>query len=132
MNDQLQQQFSDIEQQYGLPPGYLSLTGQIESGLRPDSHNEPSGADGYFQFVPETAKEYGLRYGKDTRDPVKSATAAAALAKNNAIAIELSLGRPPTAGELYLAHQQGAKGAISLLSNPDAPAGQSVNPRAIS
>jgi hypothetical protein len=33
-----------------------------------------------------------------------------------------ALGRPPTPGELYLAHQQGATGATRLLTQPNAPA----------
>lgn len=125
------QQFADIEQEHGLPPGYLAMTGQIESGLNPQSHNELSGADGMFQFIPSTAKEYGLRYGKDTRDPVKSANAAAAYAEDNANALRTALGRDPTAGEIYLAHQQGTQGAIALLSNPSVAAGQLVKPRSI-
>lgn len=130
-NDDILQKWAEIEQQYGLPAGWLSQTAQIESGGRAGSHNEFSGADGYFQFIPSTAKQYGLRYGKDTRDPIKSAIAAAQLAANNAQSIRDRLGREPTGGELYLAHQQGAGGANALLANPNAPAGRVVGFQAV-
>jgi hypothetical protein len=40
--------------------------------------------------------------------------------------LEAALKRPVTDSDLYLAHQQGLAGAIALLTNPDAPAAQSV------
>ena len=43
-----------------------------------------------------------------------------------------ALGRAPTDAELYLAHQQDGSGAAKLLTNPNTPAGQLVNPKAIS
>jgi hypothetical protein len=42
------------------------------------------------------------------------------------------LGRSPTQAELYLAHQQGAGGALKLLHNPDTSAGSLLSPHAIS
>ena len=41
--------FSKTQDKYGLPPGYLATTANIESGGNPNSHNEFSGADGLFQ-----------------------------------------------------------------------------------
>jgi hypothetical protein len=107
------------EQKYALPSGYLNTTAGIESGHEPHSFNQFSGAKGVFQFIPSTAKQYGL---KDPYDPIASTDAAARLAADNQADLTKALGRPPTAGELYLAHQQGAAGAIKILQNPNAQA----------
>ncbi|MGN6102998.1 MAG: transglycosylase SLT domain-containing protein [Devosia sp.] len=110
--------FAADEQAYGLPQGYLGRTAGIESNGNPNASN-PSGATGLFQFMPSTARQYGLA---NPNDPVASANAAAALAADNARTLTRGLGRAPTPGELYLAHQQGAGGALGLLTHPDAPA----------
>ena len=70
-----------------------------------------------FQFIPSTARAYGLSDPSDFR---ASADAAARLARDNARTLRSFLGRDPTPQELYLAHQQGAGGARGLLSRPDA------------
>ena len=134
----VQEQYGDIfdrlEERYALPRGYLSHAAQIESGFNPRSHNELSGADGLFQFTPSTARTYGLRYGigpGSTGDPVASAEAAARYAADNQEALRRVLGRDPTAGELYVAHQQGGGGASALMANPDLPAGRVVPARNI-
>jgi membrane-bound lytic murein transglycosylase D len=66
----------------GLPQelAYLAL---IESNFQPNAVS-PAGAVGLWQFVPETARKYGLRINSWTderRDPVKSTRAAAAYLK---------------------------------------------------
>jgi hypothetical protein len=111
--------FAEKEQAYGLPSGYLARTAQIESNFNPAAKNPNSSATGLFQFINSTARQYGL---SDPRDPVASTAAAARLAADNRAFLARRLGREPTAGELYLAHQQGAGGAAKLLANPDAPA----------
>ena len=120
--------FSAIEAQYGLPSGYLSQTAQIESGMDPNAKNPNSSAEGLFQFIDATASNYGL---KDKRDPAAATDAAARLARDNAAQLRNVLGREPTAGELYLAHQQGGAGASRLLSNPDALASAIVGADAV-
>lgn len=112
---------------YGVDPAYLTRTAQIESGGKADATN-PSGAAGLFQFMPKTAKQYGL---DNPLDPEDSADAAARLTADNRKALATSLGRDPTSGELYLAHQQGAGGAAQLLANPNAPAAQVVGRDAV-
>ncbi len=72
--------FPEIEQtlkEYKLPDDfkYLAL---IESGL--ENVTSPSGARGFWQFLPETAKEYGLVINDyvDERNDLKKSTQAAA------------------------------------------------------
>ncbi|WP_216825753.1 transglycosylase SLT domain-containing protein [Ruegeria sp. EL01] len=121
--------FGSLEQQHGLPEGYLARTAQIESGGDPNAQNPNSSAGGMFQFIDSTAKQYGLT---DKTDPQASARAAAQLAADNAAHLRQALGREPTAAELYLAHQQGAGGAAKLLSNPNASAAGVVGNDAVS
>jgi hypothetical protein len=125
--------FGDLEKRYGLPGGFLSRTAHIESGGNSNSYNEFSGAKGTFQFIDKTGREYGLvGEGFDDRgDPVKSADAAARLARDNMATLRDRLGREPTAGELYLAHQQGAEHAAALINNPDKPARDVVGDKAV-
>jgi hypothetical protein len=119
--------FSTKENEFGLPPGYLAKTAQVESGNNPNARNPNSSATGLFQFVKATGQQYGLT---NPLDPVASTDAAARLAADNKRALTQALGREPTAGELYLAHQQGAGGAVKLLANADAPAEAVVGPEA--
>lgn len=120
--------FGGLEQQYGLPAGYLANVAQIESGGNPNAQNPNSSAGGMFQFIDSTAKQYGVA---DRFDPTQAANGAARLAADNAASLRKVLGREPTAGELYLAHQQGAGGASKLLSNPDALASAIVGSEAV-
>lgn len=120
--------FASVEQQYGLPAGYLARTAQIESSMNPKAKNPRSSAGGLFQFIDSTAEQYGL---SDRFDPAQATDAAARLATDNAAKLRRALGREPTAAELYLAHQQGAKGAATLLANPNAPASSIVGAAAV-
>ncbi len=120
--------FSTLEQQYQLPQGYLSNTWGIESKNGTNMGSPNATYQGHFQLGPAVRQQYGVT---DPTDLNQSATAAAALAADNAQRLRAALGRDPTGAELYLAHQQGATGAKSLLTNPDAPAGSVANPRFI-
>ncbi len=102
-----------------MTPGYYAKLAQIESGGDPNAANPKSSASGLFQFTAATAQQYGL---KDPTDPVEARKAVEKFTADNAKTLETKLGRTPTEGELYLAHQQGAKGALDLLQNPDKPA----------
>lgn len=64
--------FADLEDQYGLPPGLLSAVMDAESAGNPDAVS-PVGAQGLFQFMPETAEQYGI----DPYDPAQAAQGAA-------------------------------------------------------
>ncbi len=120
--------FSQIEAKYGLPSGYLARTREIESGNGRDTYNKNSGAAGDFQFIPSTAKQYGLT---DPYDTMAAADAAARLAADNMAALRRGGLENPTAAHLYLAHQQGAGGALKLLQGEGA-AGDLVGARAVS
>lgn len=120
--------FRTLEERDRLPAGFLARIRQIESAGGRNTYNPKSGAAGDFQFIPSTARQYGL---KDPYDLNQAADAASRLTRDNADFLRQRLGRDPTAGELYLAHQQGAGGAYKLLSNPDTPAGQLVGAKAV-
>lgn len=101
---------------YGVSPEALNRIAWIESKGNPSAKNPNSSAGGLFQFIDSTAAQYGLA---DRYDPAQAADAAARLTRDNAVHLRKALKREPTAGELYLAHQQGAGGASKLLSSPD-------------
>ncbi len=60
------------------------------------------------------------------RDPAAAATMAGAFTQRNREELSQSLQREPNAGELYVAHVLGARGAVNLLTalrnDPDRPA----------
>lgn len=106
-------------ERYGLDPEYALRKARIEApGLDPNAQNPNSSAGGLFQFVDKTWGQYGR--GGNKFDPEANADAAARLTLDNRNALRAGLGRDPTPGELYLAHQQGAGGALSLLRDPNA------------
>jgi hypothetical protein len=111
--------FSQVEQEYRLPAGYLGNLAQKESGMDPNAKNPSSSAGGLFQQIDANARDYGV---ENRFDPVQSTIGAAKFASENASLLRQTLGREPTAGELSLAHQQGPGGAVKLLSNPNARA----------
>jgi hypothetical protein len=112
---------------HNLAPDYLTKLVQIESAGDPNAFNKGSKASGLGQFIPSTWKQYGG--GASPFDPGANLDATARLTIDNAATLRKALGREPTQGELYLAHQQGAGSAAKLLSNPDAKAFDVVPPR---
>jgi outer membrane lipoprotein SlyB len=108
--EEIYQAISIAAEKEGLDPEILMTMAGIESNYDPNAVNK-SGAKGLFQFMPKTAKEYGIE-GKEF-DLQANANAAAKLFKNNAIALK-NYGVEPTPENLYLAHQQGAKGLADL------------------
>lgn len=106
---------------------YVARTQEIESGGRSDAVS-PAGAKTVDQFTPSTWAESG---GGDMNDPATVARNMRTLTTRNFGALENGLGRPPTAAELYLAHQQGAGGALHLMADPSRRAGDVVGDAAI-
>lgn len=94
----------------------LQRIAYLESANDPMAVNPLSGASGLFQFMPATAKQYGL---DDPTDPVKATKAGAQLYMDNKKTLTSALGRKPAPFEMYLAHQQGAGGAQVLIKNPE-------------
>lgn len=119
--------FAQYEKEYSLPEGYLSRTAEIESGYDPAAKNPKSSATGLFQFIKPTADEYKV----DPLDPESSTDGAARLGRDNADILRKTLGREPSAGELYLAHQQGGTGAAKILSDPKVKAVDVVGEEAV-
>lgn len=110
---------SEAAIRHGVDPNAMLVIAYLESRGNPNAKNPKSSAKGLFQFIDSTAKQYGHT---NRFDAAESSDAAARLARDNTVILERVLGRKPTTGELYLAHQQGAGGAAKLLSNPGAMA----------
>lgn len=72
--------FSALEKQYGLPAGLLDSMWLQESG-RGKNMISGAGATGHFQFMPQTAKAYGMSRA-DTFDLNKSSESAARMMAN--------------------------------------------------
>ena len=104
----------------GVGADYYSKLAKIESNYNPNAQAKSSSAGGLFQFLDGTWNSYGS--GSKTGLGGNVADAVASFTKDNYNSLGKALGRTPTYGELYLSHQQGAGGAISLLSNPNASA----------
>jgi len=113
---------------HGVSPAVLTRIAQIESNGNPNARNPTSSAGGLFQQIDSNAAQYGV---KDRFDPYQSADGAARFLRDNQAYLTRKLGRQPTAGELYLAHQQGPGGAARLLLNANAPAVRIVGPDAV-
>ncbi len=82
--------YQDVGKKYGVDPDLLYRQAKHES-VNFNPHfvygpgRSPKGAAGLAQFMPQTARQYGLRVGKgqdDRFDPVKSADAHARLMKD--------------------------------------------------
>jgi peptidoglycan hydrolase-like protein with peptidoglycan-binding domain len=110
----------------GIPRDDFLRFAYIETGGRFDetASRGPNGAKGLFQFVPDTARAYGIA-GREL-DPVANTDAAARLYLDNRQALvnrHARDGRPYLSGsaqpdglDMYLAHQQGAAGYRSIQS----------------
>ena len=120
-------QFASLENQYGLPTGYLGGTFGIESNFGRAKDRPGSQYQGPFQLGGPVRMKYGV---SNPTDVLESARAAAALGRDNMKYLQ-GKGLPVTASNLYLAHQQGAGGAAKLLGNPNTPAGMLTNPEFI-
>lgn len=70
--EEKQAYLASLELKYGLPAGWLDRVWKKESG-RGTNMVSPKGALGHFQFMPDTAKQYGL---KDPMNFMASADAA--------------------------------------------------------
>jgi Transglycosylase SLT domain len=113
---------------YGVPLSAMIKTASIESKFNPKAKNPTSSAGGLYQQIDDNAAQYGV---KNRYDAEQSADGAARFMRDNINYFTKKLGRPPTDGEIYLAHQQGPGGAVALLRNPDMPAVDVVGARRV-
>lgn len=109
---------------HGIPPDAFLRFAYIETGGRFDERASRGahGAKGLFQFVPGTARHYGIA-GQEL-DPEVNTDAAARLYLDNQHALiggSRRTGLPYLSGEstpagldMYLAHQQGVAGYVSI------------------
>lgn len=131
----VQKAIAAVDATPGVPSwmsGYLSRLATVESGggrnvINPDNPD----VAGVWQFSSATGKEFGLNSAEDRLDVGKSTAAVVQLTARNFATLKEALGRDPTPGELYLAHQQGAGGAIKLLTSPEAKAADVVGRSAV-
>jgi hypothetical protein len=84
-----------------------------ESSGNPSLTHGGSGAAGLFQFVPGTARTYGL---KNPLDATANTKAMVRLTTDNYNTLAKHLGRNPTYSELAVAHQQGADTAGKMIT----------------
>jgi|SRR5882672_1622086 len=113
----------DLAAQY---PGYIDRLFHIESGGNP---NSVTGSNrGLGQFGPQEEARYGITDANRGSYDAQAAAVAREAAEHSAV-LQRALGRPPTAGEMYLAHQQGQAGGPALLTaSPDQPAWMAIRP----
>ena len=109
-------------QKYGLNPQALRAFARIESSGNPKV--QTGSYKGLFQLSDGEFRRYGGR--GDIFDPAANADAAGAKLAAETQRLEKRLGRTPTAGDVYLVHQQGEGGALEHRRNPDRPAWQSM------
>ena len=108
-----------VSQKSGVPLGYMRAMAQIESSGNPSASRGAKGAKGLFQFVPKTARAYGIA-GKEL-DLQANTDAAARLTIDNMKALQglrkngIDVNDPKNHYLLYLAHQQGAGGAMEIV-----------------
>jgi Transglycosylase SLT domain. len=134
----IKSQIADISQQFGNDPQLMQRMAGVESGFKSEAKAKTSSAEGLYQFTQQTwgdmVKKYGKQYGlkpDGRKDPIQSTMAANLMLKDNAQALEKTLGRTPTGVELYMAHFLGAGGASKMLTNLGQQiAAADVNPEA--
>lgn len=86
-----------------------------ESKFKPNAANK-FGYKGLFQFGNAGWKDYG---SGNIYDPYDNAKAGAKMMRHNQDVLAKQMGREPTRGELYMAHQQGLGKAKSIMKKID-------------
>jgi hypothetical protein len=101
----------------GLPDKYLSAITAVEGGPKGmDAVNPVSNAFGPYQFLPSTAKQYGVTPQSSFEEQTK---AYVQYTNDNKTRLkQLNGGREPNAQELYLAQFLGADGSFKAINRP--------------
>ncbi|EEX4841932.1 transglycosylase SLT domain-containing protein [Escherichia coli] len=114
--------FEAVSSLTGVDVATLMAFVQKESSFQPYAKAPTSSASGLMQFIDSTWESYvpklkALGFASpDKFDPAASIAAGALYIKDNAKMISKVTGKPPTLGELYLAHFMGGGGAQKILS----------------
>jgi hypothetical protein len=103
---------------------YISRLFKVEGNSDPNATATGSN-QGMGQFSPDLEAKYGIN-NQNRTDPNVQADAVRQEAADHEPALTRALGRAPSPGERYLAHQQGIGGAVMHINNPDQPAWQSM------
>ena len=115
----------------GLDPEIAVRIAQVESSMDPSAKAKTSSAQGLFQVVDSTWKQFGGKPGLKA-DPDENIRVGLNILESNTKSLKNALGREPSATELYAAHFLGAQGAKTLLTAaPDTPVSQLLSQRAI-
>lgn len=107
----------------GLPESVIRAYVGIESGGNP--RNQTGSYLGLLQLSQDEFRKHGGT--GNIFDPVANAEAGSRMLRARSDQFVAQHGRQPTAGELYLIHQQGEGGAAAHWRNPDAPAWQNMH-----
>lgn len=124
----LKQPIVNAANQAGVDPKTTLAIVKVESKFDPQAKNPESSASGLFQHINDTWTRLG---GGDRNDVNRQIELGVKLEKENVDALKAGLSRAPTPGEIYLAHNQGAAGALKLLQNPDANAENLIGAKAV-
>jgi len=115
----------------GLDPEVAVRIAQVESSLDPSAKAKTSSAQGLFQVVDKTWKDFGGKPGQKN-NPDENIRVGLNILESNTKSLKNALGRDPSPTELYAAHFLGAQGAKTVLSaNPDTPVSELLSQRAI-
>ena len=101
---------------------YLSNLADVESGDNWNALNQGSKAFGKFQFIPSTEKAYASKLGisiDQARTPEGQMAMVSAFTNDNKNGL-IKAGFEPTQKNLYMAHQQGLGGALTMLKGGQA------------
>jgi hypothetical protein len=115
----------------GLNPETAVRIAQIESSLDPSAKAKTSTAQGLFQVVDRTWREFGGKPGQKA-NPDENIRVGLNILESNTKSLRSALGRDPSPSELYAAHFLGAEGAKSVLAaKAETPVSQLLSERAI-
>lgn len=113
---------NDAAKKAGIDPAILRAFAKIESGNRP--WVQTGSYKGRFQLSDSEFRKYGGQ--GNIFDAAENTYVAARKLAAEANSFKAKYGRDPSAGDLYLIHQQGAAGAAAHWANPSQPAWMSM------
>lgn len=99
----------------GIHPSYVRVLTGIEASDNPNALSPTGRYRGLGMFSPDLEQRYGIT---DWTNRAQQESAILRHAQYHSGLFKQRMGRDPNPGELYLMHQQGAGGAIALLSSP--------------